>query len=64
MNSDQDFYPNEKEYTKCAPSKTYTDGSCFTIKSLQKIANAHNRFVGNRSNKLIKIDVTEVIHFV
>jgi hypothetical protein len=51
----EDFNPNEKEYTKCAPSKQYTDGSCFTIKSLQKIVEAHNRWVGGNSNRLIKI---------
>lgn len=51
----EDFKPDSKEYTKCAPSKKYTDGSCFTIKSLKKIAEAHNRFVGANSDKLIQI---------
>jgi len=27
---------------KCAPSKTYKDGSCFTLKSLKKIAESYN----------------------
>jgi len=55
MDSKDTFIPEEKEYTKCAPSKKYTDGSCFTLKSLKKIAEAHNRFVGADSNNLIKI---------
>jgi hypothetical protein len=49
------FNPDNREYTKCAPSKTFSDGSCFTIKSLKKIAEAHNRHVGANSNKLIQI---------
>jgi hypothetical protein len=53
--NDTNFIPENKEYTKCAPSKKYTDGSCFTIGSLQKIAEAHNRFFGGDSDKLIKI---------
>jgi len=55
MSSNDNFNPDKKEYTKCAPSKTYTDGSCFTVKSLKKIVESHNRFVGDDSNKLIKI---------
>lgn len=37
---------------KCAPSKKYTNGSCFTIDALQKIAQSYNQ----RSSD--KIDVT------
>lgn len=35
---------------KCAPSKTYKDGSCFTIKSLKKIADNYN--LKNPTNKI------------
>jgi hypothetical protein len=35
---------------KCAPSKTYKDGSCFTIKSLKKIAENYN--LKNPTNKI------------
>jgi len=55
MDSKDTFIPEEKEYTKCAPSKKYTDGSCFTLKSLKKIAEAYNRFIGADSNDIIKI---------
>jgi len=55
LEDSEEFKPITEEYTKCAPSKHYSDGSCFTIDSLKKIAEAHNRFVGGNSNKLIKI---------
>jgi hypothetical protein len=35
---------------KCAPSKTYKDGSCFTIKSLKRIADSYN--LKNPNNKI------------
>ena len=38
---------------KCAPSKKYTDGSCFTYKSLQQIAANYN----NRQRIKNKIDI-------
>jgi len=43
------------EYLKCAPSKSYTDGSCFTIESLKKIAESYNKYIGKDSNKQINI---------
>jgi hypothetical protein len=36
--------------TKCAPSKIYKDGSCFTLKSLKKIAESYN--LKNPNNKI------------
>ena len=36
--------------TKCAPSKKYTDGSCFTIDVLKKIAQNYNN--KNKNNKI------------
>ncbi len=54
MSSDSVFSV-DNEVSKCAPSKTYTEGSCFTIESLQKLASAYNREVGEDSNKLILI---------
>jgi len=39
---------------KCAPSKTYKDGSCFTLKSLKKIAESYNI-----KNPMNKIQITE-----
>lgn len=53
--STNDIFQPEAEYTKCAPSKVYSDGSCFTVESLRKIAEAHNRYFGADSNKLINI---------
>jgi len=40
--------------TKCAPSKTYKDGSCFTLKSLKKIAESFNL-----KNPNSKISITD-----
>ena len=40
--------------TKCAPSKKYVDGSCFTIESLKKIAENYNK-----KNKNNKIDINQ-----
>lgn len=40
---------------KCAPSKKYTDGSCFTFDSLKKIAESYNQ----RNNKKIDINLTK-----
>jgi len=37
-----------KDDKKCAPSKKYTDGSCFTIDSLKKIAEHYNTKYGNK----------------
>lgn len=51
----KDTFKIEDEFTKCAPTKTYTDGSCFTIKSLQKIARAYNDHIGTSNNKIIEI---------
>ena len=39
---------NNKPDEKCAPSKKYTDGSCFTLESLQRIAKAYNNKYGNK----------------
>ena len=33
---------NNYEDLKCAPSKKYNDGSCFTLKQLKKISKAFN----------------------
>jgi hypothetical protein len=35
---------------KCAPSKTFKDGSCFNLKSLKKIAESYN--IKNENNKI------------
>jgi hypothetical protein len=37
---------------KCAPSKKYEDGSCYTIESLKKIAIAFNSQKKNENNKI------------
>jgi len=54
MSSNKKFI-SDNEVSKCAPSKTFSEGSCFTIESLQKLANAYNREVGEDSNKQILI---------
>lgn len=41
----------ENEDAKCAPSKHYIDGSCFTLNKLIKIAHSYNHFYpGNKIN--------------
>jgi hypothetical protein len=40
---------------KCAPSKKYADGSCFTLESLRTIATSYNNHIKNDKDK---IDVT------
>lgn len=52
--SSSKFTPHN-EYLKCAPSKVYTEGSCFTLKALQTIASTYNRDVGIESQNYIKI---------
>ena len=37
------FFKQNDEFKKCAPNIKYTDGSCFTYTSLQKIANSYNK---------------------
>lgn len=45
---------------KCAPSKTYKDGSCFSMKSLKKIAENYN--LKNPTNKInIKEDKLDLV---
>jgi len=51
--SSKDIFLPDNEQLKCAPSKIYSEGSCFTIGSLKKIAQAYNSYIGAESNKLI-----------
>ena len=55
MNSNDIFIP-EQEHLKCAPSKIYSEGSCFTLESLVKMAYAYNNYIGSESNNLININ--------
>ena len=54
MNSKDIFTPNN-EHLKCAPSKKFSEGSCFTVKSLKKLAISYNEYMGSKSEELIKI---------
>jgi len=58
MNPKDIFIP-ELEYLKCAPSKKYSDGSCFTLESLKILANAYNEYISsipnNKNTKNTKI---------
>jgi hypothetical protein len=49
------FISNDDEEMKCAPSKKFTEGTCFSLDSLKKLAHVYNREVGMDSNKLISI---------
>lgn len=51
---------SDNEDINCAPSKTHTDGSCFTLESLQNISINYNKAI--RENKIKNgkyIDVTD-----
>lgn len=45
------------EDKKCAPNKTYSNGSCFTINDLKNMANSFNNFVDNNQLHGEKINV-------
>jgi hypothetical protein len=49
------FLP-EIEYNKCAPSKTFSEGSCFNIQSLTKIAKAYNNYTHKANDKITITD--------
>ena len=58
MSQNNIFHP-EQEQLKCAPSKVYSNGSCFTNESLQKIALAYNNYTGINSDKAIDINLSK-----
>lgn len=45
---------NDKEIKKCAPSKKYEEGSCFTFEALIKIAKEYNKY---NKDKIILDDI-------
>jgi hypothetical protein len=48
------------EHLKCAPSKIYSDGSCFTVESLKKLAESYNKYITSiPNNKINKIIITD-----
>ena len=48
-----------KEDNKCAPTKKYSDGSCFTLEDLKKISIAFNIHLDNGKVKGSKINITD-----
>lgn len=46
---------------KCAPSKTYKDGSCFTYESLKQIAEAYNKKASDKIN-IIEGDKVKLVN--
>ena len=56
--SSKDNFIAKNEHLKCAPSKLFSDGSCFTVDSLKKLATTYNKYMGSESNKLIKMPDT------
>jgi hypothetical protein len=50
---------NPIEQEKCAPGKDFTDGSCLTLESLQKIAENYNKTNNDKIN--INLDKTEIV---
>jgi hypothetical protein len=55
------FEPKD-EHLKCAPSKNFEDGSCFTLQSLRKIANAYNeKYQNNKINNIDSLTKRELV---
>ena len=50
---DKYFIPNQ-EYKKCAPSITFSEGSCFSLKELLYIAKSYNKHLKNQKVTDIK----------
>jgi hypothetical protein len=50
---------NPNEQKKCAPGKDFTDGSCLTLESLQKIAENYNKTNTDKIN--INLDKAELV---
>ena len=48
------FIPTN-EHNKCAPSKQYSEGTCFTLEALQTLAKEYNINVGMHNNSIITI---------
>jgi hypothetical protein len=48
-----------KEDNKCAPTKNYNDGSCFTLEDLKKISIAFNIYLEKGKVKGSKINITD-----
>ena len=46
-----------KEDNKCAPTKSYSDGSCFTLEDLKKISITFNIHLDNGKIKGSKINI-------
>ena len=44
---------------KCAPSKSYTEGSCFTIIQLKKMSESYNNFIDEKKIKGNKINIVD-----
>lgn len=47
------------EDTKCAPSKKFSEGSCFTLETLVDMANAYNTYIDLGKLKEKKITITD-----
>lgn len=56
--SNKDYFIPNDEHLKCAPSKSYTDKSCFTFEALVKMAKAYNNH--SESNNLTPIQTENV----
>jgi len=48
------FIPKNEHY-KCAPSKQYDEGTCFTLEALQTLAREYNKHVGKNNNSIITV---------
>ena len=48
-----------KEEEKCAPTKSYNEGSCFTIDQLKKMSESYNNFIDEDMMKGEKININD-----
>ena len=49
-----------KEHKKCAPTKNFKEGSCFTLNQLEKISEVFNEAVRENKLKNNKIKIKEI----
>ena len=49
-----------KDDEKCAPTKKYNEGSCFTLDQLKKMAKSYNNFIEVLSNPILDDEIVDM----
>ena len=50
---------SKEEEEKCAPTKSYNEGSCFTINQLKIMSESYNNFIDENKIKGDKINIDD-----